>query len=211
MARPRTTIHLVRHGEVDNPEAVLYERLPGYHLSDLGRAMAARVAEHFAEDSGRPVDRLVASPLERAQETAAPIAQALGLEVTSEPRVIEAASKLAGKRVDFPNLVKTGRPSWLINPLKPSWGEPFADIADRMDAALADLRAQIPGGRAIVVSHQSPIWRARRRAEGRSLWPLPRGRACSLASITTLVYEGDRVSAVGYYEPAADLLPEELR
>ncbi|MDR2566474.1 MAG: histidine phosphatase family protein [Bifidobacteriaceae bacterium] len=211
MAEPRTTIHLVRHGEVHNPGSVLYERLPGYHLSERGQAMARRVAEYFAGNATPPVDRLVASPLERAQETAAPIAEALGLEIQAEPRVVEAGSQLAGLHVNLPNLAKAGHLKRLYNPLKPSWGEPFQDIADRMSAAIAELRADLPGGRAIVVSHQSPIWRARRQAEGRSLWPLPRGRACSLASVTTLVYDGDRLSAVGYYEPAADLLPPELR
>ncbi|MDR2379007.1 MAG: histidine phosphatase family protein, partial [Bifidobacteriaceae bacterium] len=81
-----------------------------------------------------------------------------------------------------------------------------------MQAMLDELRDELRGGgRAIVVSHQSPIWRARLRAEGRPIWPLPRGRACSLASITTLTYESDRLAAVGYYEPAASLLPPELR
>ncbi|MDR0592455.1 MAG: histidine phosphatase family protein [Bifidobacteriaceae bacterium] len=211
MARPRTTIHLVRHGEVHNPDHVVYERLPGYHLSERGRQMARRVAEHFAATPTPAVDLLVASPLERAQETAAPIAEALGLAIRAEPRVIEAGSSFAGQRVSVPNLLKPRTAKRLFNPLKPSWGEPFSDIAARMHAVLAELREEAPGGRVIVVSHQSPIWRARLAAEGRPLWPLPRGRACSLASITSLVYEGERLSAVHYYEPAAALLPPELR
>ncbi|MDR1189857.1 MAG: histidine phosphatase family protein [Bifidobacteriaceae bacterium] len=211
MVQPRTTIHLVRHGEVDNPESLLYERLAGFHLSERGRAMADRVAEHFAATAEPQVDLLLASPMERAQETAAPTAAALGLPVRIEPRVTEAASDFAGLRINLPNMLKPSALTRLYNPLRPSWGEPFADIADRMHAALSDLRAEIPGGRAIVVSHQSPIWRARLKAEGRPLWPLPRGRACSLASVTTLIYEGDQLSAVCYYEPAASLLPPELR
>ncbi|MDR2453761.1 MAG: histidine phosphatase family protein [Bifidobacteriaceae bacterium] len=211
MAEPRTTIHLVRHGEVHNPESVLYERLPGYHLSERGRRMAERVADHFARAGAPPVDLMLASPLERAQETAAPIAEALGLEVRREPRVIEAGSSLAGQRVNMPALLKPKALVRLHNPFKPSWGEPYNRIAERMHAVLAEVRREIPGGRAVIVSHQSPIWRARLRAEGKSLWPMPRGRLCSLASVTSLVYQGDRLSAVGYYEPAGDLLPEHLR
>jgi broad specificity phosphatase PhoE len=211
MVEPRTTIHLVRHGEVHNPEALLYERLAGFHLSETGRAMAQRVADYFAATAEPAVDLLLASPLERAQETAAPIAEALGLPIRTEPRITEAGSRFAGLRITVPNMLKPSALRRLYNPLRPSWGEPFALIADRMHAVLADLRAEFPGGRVIAVSHQSPIWRARLKAEKRSLWPLPRGRACSLASITSLVYEGDRLSAIAYYEPAADLLPAELR
>ncbi|MDR3107572.1 MAG: histidine phosphatase family protein [Bifidobacteriaceae bacterium] len=211
MAQPRTTIHLVRHGEVHNPDALLYERLPGFYLSERGRHMAERLAKHFAA-AGRPaVDLLLASPLERAQETAAPIAEALGLAIRTEPKVIEAGSKFAGRRINLSTLLKPTALSHLYNPLKPSWGEPFGAIAARMHAVLAELRDEAAGGRVIVVSHQSPIWRARLAAEGRPLWTLPRGRTCSLASVTTLVYNADRLSAVHYYEPAADLLPPELR
>jgi broad specificity phosphatase PhoE len=210
MAEPRTTIHLVRHGEVENPDHLHYERIPGFHLSKNGRAMASRVAADLATRAER-ADVLVASPLERAQETAAPISEALGLPIRTDARVIEALNHFAGMRINLRNLAKPSSLRHLYNPLRPSWGEPFAEIADRMMEAINDLRAELPGGEAIVVSHQSPVWRARMRAEGRSLRSLPRGRACSLASVTSLVWAGDRLVAVGYREPAADLLPEHLR
>ncbi|HUR72927.1 MAG TPA: histidine phosphatase family protein, partial [Sporichthya sp.] len=57
-----TIVHVVRHGEVFNPEGVLYGRLPGYHLSELGVKMAERIAETFA---GADIAALVSSPLER--------------------------------------------------------------------------------------------------------------------------------------------------
>ncbi|MDR1440830.1 MAG: histidine phosphatase family protein [Bifidobacteriaceae bacterium] len=211
MVQPRTTIDLVRHGEVHNPDELHYERLPGFHLSELGRQMAQKVADHFAAAGGQEADLLLASPLERAQETAVPIAEALGLDIRTEPLVTEAGSRFAGVHISFANLIKPAALARLCDPFKPSWGEPFKEIADRMHRVLDGLRAEIPGGRAVVVSHQSPIWRARLRSEGRLLWPLPRGRACSLASVTSLVYEGDKLSAVRYYEPAADLLPPALR
>ena len=63
----RTIVHLMRHGEVHNPLGVLYGRIAGYHLSDLGHEMAAKVADSLKD---HPITHLVASPLERAQETA---------------------------------------------------------------------------------------------------------------------------------------------
>ncbi|MDR1798337.1 MAG: histidine phosphatase family protein [Bifidobacteriaceae bacterium] len=209
MSQALTTVHLVRHGEVFNPQNVLYERLPGYHLSERGRAMAQRLADYFAKVLAGQVGYLVASPLERAQETAAPIGAALGLEVDTDPRLIEAGSAFAGQVVDAKHLIRPQALVKLRNPHKPSWGEPFKEIAERMTAAVAAARAKVPGGNAIAVSHQTPIWRARMAAEGRAVWSYPKGRLCSLASITSLVFDNasGRLAAVRYYEPAADLLP----
>ncbi|MDR1393241.1 MAG: histidine phosphatase family protein [Bifidobacteriaceae bacterium] len=207
MSQARTTVHLVRHGEVDNPHHVLYERLAGFHLSDRGRAMARRVADFFNDGHHGQIDRLVVSPLERAQETAAPLAQGLGLAIETDQRLIEAQSHFAGMRIDLPNLIRPRSLRRLFNPLRPSWGEPYEAIADRMTQAITDLRTANPGRQMIVVSHQSPIWRARLKAEGRPVRILPRGQACSLASVTSLIYEDDQLSAVWYSEPARDLLP----
>jgi len=206
-----TTIHLLRHGEVHNPDHVLYERLPDFHLSDTGRAMAQRAADHFARLAGPPVVQLLVSPLDRAQETAQPLAQALDLPVQTEPDAIEAQSHFAGQVVDFRNLVRPKNLVKLFRPLRPSWGEPFAEIALRMHRAIDKARLAAQGAAAVIVTHQSPIWRARLQAEGRRLWLPPRGRACSLASVTTLVYQGERLVEVAYCEPAADLLPDHLR
>ena len=71
-----TIVHLVRHGEVFNPDRILYGRLPGYHLSDRGRAMASTTARAF---TGHDVTVLKASPLTRAQETAQPFQQVTAL------------------------------------------------------------------------------------------------------------------------------------
>lgn len=97
-----TVVHLMRHGEVANPDGVLYGRLPGYHLSELGRQMAERVAEHLAP---RDVTHVVASPLERAQETATPIAKAHGLDLDTDGRLIEAENVFQGR----PSASGTGR------------------------------------------------------------------------------------------------------
>lgn len=207
-----TTVHLVRHGEVDNPDGVLYGRMPGYHLSALGRRMAARVAEHFAEV---PLDALVSSPLERAQETIAPIASLHPeLEVRLDPDVIEAANAFEGQSFSSGEHPLRKPRNWrlLTNPLRPSWGEPYEDIAERMTRAV--LRAAEeggPGGQALVVSHQLPIWIARCAAEGRRLPHDPRSRKCTLASVTSFGVLDGRIVRVDYAEPAIDLVPASAR
>jgi broad specificity phosphatase PhoE len=199
-------VHLLRHGEVHNPDGVLYGRLEGYRLSELGRVRAELAAAHLADHD---VTLVVASSLQRAQETARPVAESHGLPVTTDDRVIEAANSFEG------SVVGTMRPQdflhpryWrrLTNPLRPSWGEPYADIAARMGAAIDDARAKAGGHEAVIVSHQLPIWTARNQAMGKRLWHDPRKRECRLASLTTLTFEGDELESVTYAEPAASLL-----
>ncbi|OPF83536.1 histidine phosphatase family protein [Streptomyces antioxidans] len=205
-----TVVHVMRHGEVHNPEGVLYGRLPGYHLSDLGRRMADRVAEHLAD---RDITHVVASPLERAQETAAPIAKAHGLDVASDERLIEAANVFQGKTFGVGDgaLRKPGNWRHLANPFRPSWGEPYVDQVVRMMAALGRARDAARGHEAVCVSHQLPIWIVRSFVERRRLWHDPRRRQCTLASLTSFTFRGDRIVSVGYSEPARDLVPPHLR
>ena len=202
----RTVVHVLRHGEVHNPEGVLYGRLPDFHLSDRGRAMADRAAEALA---GRDIARVVASPLDRAQETAAPIAAVHGLEIVTDPRVIEAGNVFEGQRVGVGDGVLRQPTAWrhLWNPFTPSWGEPYIELADRMSAAIGSARDEARGHETVIVSHQLPIWIARLHAEDRRLWHDPRRRECSLASLTSFEFEGDRLASIAYSEPAADLLP----
>jgi broad specificity phosphatase PhoE len=196
----------MRHGEVHNPEGVLYGRLDGYHLSDLGHEMARTVADHLADHD---VTHVVASSLLRAQETATPVAEAHGLPITTDDRVIEAANAFEGHLVGGMNPLDFLHPShWskLVNPLRPSWGEAYAEIADRMSAAIADARAAARGHEAVIVSHQLPIWTVRNALMGKRLWHDPRKRECRLASLTTLTYVGDELESLTYSEPAASLL-----
>ncbi|MDQ1669989.1 MAG: hypothetical protein QOE40_2050 [Actinomycetota bacterium] len=201
-----TVVHLLRHGEVHNPAGVLYGRLPDYHLSDLGREMADRIAEHVADSD---ITHVVSSPLERAQETAAPTAQALGLPVTIDDRLIEAANVFEGKTfgVGDGSLKRPALWRHLRNPVRPSWGEPYREIAERMLAAVTSARDAARGHEALCVSHQLPIWTARSFATGRRLWHDPRTRQCALASLTSFSYRGDDLVSVSYEEPAHDLLP----
>jgi broad specificity phosphatase PhoE len=202
----RTIVHLMRHGEVHNPKGVLYGRLPDFHLSDLGREMAEIVGAHLSDHD---VTAVVASPLDRAQETATPIASAHGLSIVTDERVIEADNYFEGKTFGVGDGSLRYPKHWpkLINPFKPSWGEPYREIADRMLAAIADARRLARGHEAVLVSHQLPVWTARSQLEGRHLWHDPRARQCSLASLTSLTFTGDELESITYSEPAAALLP----
>jgi broad specificity phosphatase PhoE len=205
-----TRVHLLRHGEVENPARVLYGRLPGYKLSELGRAMARRVAETVADWD---VVHVATSPLERAQETAEPVAEKFGLAPHIDERLIEPANVFEGHTFGVGDGSLRRPSSWkhLRNPFRPSWGEPYRSIVVRMLAAMADARRAADGHEALLVSHQLPIWTVRSYVEGRHLWHDPRRRQCTLASLTTFRYDGDRIVSVDYSEPAADLLPASTR
>ncbi|MCI0689636.1 MAG: histidine phosphatase family protein [Sporichthyaceae bacterium] len=206
--REITTVHLLRHGEVQNPTGVLYGRLPGYHLSELGRKMADRIAEHL-RTTERNIKAVVSSPLERAVETAQPIAAAFDLEVRTDPRLIEAENVFEGLKfgVGDGSLRKPSHWRHLRNPFRPSWGEPYRNQVGRMLAAMADARDLARGAEVLVVSHQLPIWVTRCHVEGRRLWHDPRNRQCTLASLTSLTYADNEIEAVTYTEPVKDLLP----
>ena len=203
---PATVVHLLRHGEVHNPTGIMYGRLAGYHLSERGRAMAEKVA---AELSTRDVRAIVSSPLERARETAEPIAEALGLEVHLDERLTEAENVFEGRTFGVGDGSLRRPASWrhLRNPIRPSWGEPYVHLVARMNAAMRSARDLAVGHEAVCVSHQLPIWTVRSAAEGRRLWHDPRRRQCSLASLTSFDWVDDRIVAVSYSEPARELLP----
>ena len=201
----RTVVHLLRHGEVFNPTGVLYGRLPDFHLSDLGRAMAERVAASLV---GRDITVVTASPLDRAQETAAPIAAAHDVSIGVDDNLIEADNVFEGLRVGVGDGVLKRPQYWhhLRNPFKPSWGEPYVELAARMRVAITTAREAARGHEALLVSHQLPIWVARLDAEKHRFAHDPRRRQCGLASLTSLTYAGDRLVAIVYSEPAADLV-----
>ncbi|MGO3064792.1 MAG: histidine phosphatase family protein, partial [Brevibacterium linens] len=205
-----TTIHLVRHGEVDNPDGILYGRLPHFGLTERGHEMAVRVAEHFHAASTRPVE-LVASPLLRAQQTIRPLSKSLDLPVFDDDRVIEAANSFEGQKLGVRRLAEPKNLVRLYNPLTPSWGEPYKQIVLRMRAAMASLRAKLdrhgPDAEGVIVSHQLPIWMSRLSGEGRSLVHDPRRRECDLASITSFTFDSSTLVSVSYESICADLQP----
>jgi broad specificity phosphatase PhoE len=184
---------------VHNPDHVLYGRLPGYHLSANGRMMAAAAADFFA---GRPVAAVFASPLERAQETAQPVAARLGLTITTDDRLIESGNVLEGKSVSLASLALNPR-NWryLWNPFRPSWGEPYSQVAGRVHQVVDRARDASRGREAVCVSHQLPIWVTRLSAEHKRLWHNPSSRQCALGSVTSLTFDGDRLTGVSYAVP----------
>ncbi len=200
-----TVVHVIRHGEVYNPDRVLYGRLPGFGLSEHGIEQAAMTAAYLAQ---RRIGYLSSSPLERAQQTAAPLAEARNLSVIIDPGLIEAANELEGQAVaggkglfrDPANL------KYYRNPFRPSWGEPYAEVAARMLAAANRARIEVeqlgPEVEAACVSHQLPIVALRRYVEGKRLFHDPRRRECGLASVTSLTFDGEVVVRVDYAEPA---------
>ncbi len=204
----QSVVHLVRHGQVHNPDGILYGRLPGYGLSEVGRAMATRLGKYFADV---PLTHLRCSPLQRARETMAPIAaEHPELDVVTEDRVIEAANVFEGRNFGrYNQVLLLPQNLWrLRNPLRPSWGEAYPSIVARVRAAMSDAAKDAgDGGQALIVMHELPIWISRLAAEGRSLVHDPRKRQCRLASVTSFTWIDDRIVAVDYAEPAVDLLP----
>ena len=203
-----TTVHVARHGEVENPEKILYGRQLGWRLSNRGQQMAETLGEWSKSIN---LGALHVSPLQRAQETAAPIARAHGIEITTDERLIEAANVFEGKSFELGSGVLKHPSSWrhLYNPWKPSWGEPYEEQINRMLAAIFAARKAANGKDAIVVSHQLPIWILRSAIEGRSLLHDPRKRICTLASVTSVHFDDEGViSGLSYSEPAGHLLPE---
>jgi broad specificity phosphatase PhoE len=196
-------VHLVRHGEVDNPNGVLYGRLPDYHLSEAGRLMAKSAADFLA---GRDVTVIRSSPLERALETAEPIAAEFGLPIEVDDRLIEPWNHFEGMRFGVGDGVLRQPRHWiqLRNPFRPSWGEPYHEIVSRVMAAVKDAARAAQGHEAVCVSHQLPIWVTRRAAEGRRLWHDPRRRECALGSVTSLTFTGGKVTGVRYAAPSGD-------
>ncbi|MEU4764974.1 histidine phosphatase family protein [Actinosynnema sp. NPDC023794] len=202
----RTVVHLLRHGEVHNPTGVLYGRLPGFKLSERGQKQALTVAEHLADHD---IAHVVASPLDRAQQTASPIADSHRLELDTDERLIEAGNKFEGLKVAVGDGALRSPKHWpkLVNPFRPSWGEPYLAIAHRMLGAVQRARSAAEGHEAVCVSHQLPIWTLRRFVEGKRMWHDPRRRECSLASLTSLVFEGEQLVRVVYTEPVGATNP----
>lgn len=199
-----TIVHLVRHGEVDNPTGVLYGRLPGFRLSEAGERMAELATDALR---GRDVTVVRSSPLERATQTAVPIASEFGVAPTVDERLIESRNRFEGKQFGVGDGSLRNPANWryLVNPFRPSWGEPYEQVAARMLAAVADARDVATGHEAVLVSHQLPIEVARRKAQGHPLWHRPDRRRCALASITSFRYADDgRLLGIDYEEPAGE-------
>ncbi len=195
----------MRHGEVENPDGVLYGRIEGFGLSERGHRMAELAA---ASLHGSDIRAVVASPLQRARESAAPWVSRFGVDLAIDERLIEPTNVFEGinMRRDLPRRPDLWR--HLRNPQTPSWGEPFLSVQARMMAAVADHWRAAEAGDVVLVSHQMPIVMVARTVAGLKLPHNPSRRRCALSSITTLERRGDAFVEVSYAEPAAELLAE---
>lgn len=209
-------IHLVRHGEVFNPGRVLYGRIPGFGLSDLGVRMATLAASDLAARD-RTFSRIIASPLQRTRESAEPVSLALGLAVDIDERIIEPTNEFEGNQMRGRDsaVLKPRNWKYLLNPFRPSWGEPYRSIVDRMMTAIVEAAESVSDGDVVLVSHQLPIWMVNRHLSRKSLAHFPGSRECSLSSITTLEWldpanPSAGLHVVGYVEPANELLEGSL-
>lgn len=217
---PATTIHFVRHGKVYNPDHLLYERLPGFHLSDRGLRMAQATGAYLAANpQTNTISAVYSSPLERTRETAGAIIDALNgvraargqgpLTLTTDERVIEAGNEFRGKRIGHGEgaLWRNGNWKLVLNLWKPSWGESYRSIAARVGDFAREKVRQHPGEQIVVVSHESPIWSYRHLLETGhpEHWMFLRHTA--LASVTSITYdcETGNVMAITYVDPAADV------
>ncbi len=207
---PAERIHLIRHGEVHNPDGVLYGRLPHFALSAKGHDMAALAAAALKAER-RPISALYASPLLRTRESAEHVQEAFGLQLNTDERLIEPHNIFEGRRLSAGHiLVRPHLYFHLRNPLQPSWGEPYVQIAGRMMAAITDAWQKAPDGDVVLVSHQLPIVMVQRALAGEQLAHNPKKRRCALSSITTLERQGDRFVEVDYRDPAAGLGARDL-
>ena len=194
------TIHLVRHGQVENPTGVIYGRLPGFHLSERGRAQAQAAAERLKDGD---IGAVWSSPLERAQETAQAIAAPHGIEIVTDDRLLESDTTLEGIGRNVRAFARSPKTWWsLRNPWKPSWGETFKEIRARMVPAIVDAVASAPGKEVVIVSHQTPVIVARLSLARSRIPPWIGFTPCHTGSVTTLVIEADRVVSASYFAPS---------
>ena len=195
------TVHLIRHGQVENPKGVIYGRLPGYHLSERGVRQARAAAERLADAD---LAAIWASPLERAQETAAEIAKPHGLEVVTDDRLIESGNTFEGVGRTVWHLFSNPAHWWRFrNPLKPSWGESFSEIRVRVMSAITDLVEGAEGREVALVSHQTPVMVARLALAKRRVPPWLAGAPCETGSVSTLVLEDGAVLSAAYFSAEA--------
>jgi probable phosphoglycerate mutase len=184
-----TLVLLVRHGQTPTTGQSLPGRAPGLHLADTGIAQAQRAAERIAELP--TVDAIYASPLERARETAAPIAKARGMKVQINKGLLECDfGDWTG--AELKALMKL--PEWSTVQRAPSTfrfpnGESFTEMQNRIVGALDSIRAAHPGGVVVCVSHADPIKAAVAHAVGTHL-DLFQRIVIGTCSISAIAYTG---------------------
>ncbi len=202
-------VHFVRHGAVHNPDAVVYGRLPGFPLSIEGQAQARATASHLRRLLATSPPFVLASPLTRAQDTAAIVADALDVPVRTDERLVEADSPFDGLPRRFAPIQYLAR---YFDRERTHQHEAPGDVALRMMQVTRELLLQANSD-VVMVSHQFPIQMARfgfeRRIDERPAYLVKRFPfvlfrvRCTLASVTTLTFLGsERPPKAHYWEPA---------
>jgi broad specificity phosphatase PhoE len=194
------TIYLLRHGEVYNPDNILYGRMPNFYLSDNGRKQAQAAAEYLRD---KPLEAIYASPMERAQETAQFVAKPHGLSVVTDERINESHTPFDG--TPHSELEKT---AWDIYTGNQPPYELLADMRQRALDFVQEKRAQHAGGSFAMVSHGDVVVTLFMWVMGKDPNDAGRGQLEALglaeqypatASISTLVFANDDVDAVPSY------------
>jgi broad specificity phosphatase PhoE len=201
-------VYLVRHGEVDNPDHVVYADLPGFGLGAAGRAQAEAVAAHL---SHRPIAAVATSPLTRAVETAAAIGTALELEPEIDDRLTEwrLGRRWAGVRWEDLGRAFPGElDAYLDHPQHLAFSpEPIEEVADRMIGFIADLTGRHADAELVVVSHQDPIQAARLALTGRSLSELQHDKPGHASAVTLIPGSPWREAGVWTPDLPASIFP----
>ncbi|HHY06935.1 MAG TPA: histidine phosphatase family protein [Corynebacteriales bacterium] len=201
-----TWVHMVRHGLVDNPSGRLYGRQKGFRLAPEGEQHAKDAAE-FLKD--RDITAVYSSPLMRAQQTAYPIAHTHGLEIITNPALIEAGSVLENELLTPLNIVTTPRIlKHTYNIKKPSWGEHYWKMVERSLAALHRAVQENRGHEAVCVTHECVVWITRLFVEERSFAHNPGNRQVALGSVTSFKFDGDVIVGFKYREPGRPGSPQ---
>lgn len=160
----KTTIYLVRHGEVYNPTRIVYGRIPGFKLSETGRGQAKKLGDHL---KSKKLSAIYASPLERTHETATYIHNHHGhLEIMHDERIIECYTPLEGESIE-----KVEKNNW--NFYEPEFiekgGESLSDIWNRMNTFFEEKVRDHKGEEIAVVSHGDPIMISAAKHSGKPL------------------------------------------
>ncbi|MCP4305276.1 MAG: histidine phosphatase family protein [bacterium] len=194
-------IYLIRHGEVHNPDHVVYADLPGFHLSERGKAQAAATAARMADTH---LTAIVSSPLERAVATALAISDQNGCTVSTDERLTEwkLASRWAGVSWEsLPEVFPGELAAYLDHPASlPFSPESLEEVGSRIAATVCDWAQAQDSGDIAFVSHQDPIHSGARFLTGAGFRDYQDGKP-EHSSVLTLAAENGLWKIADYWAP----------
>jgi broad specificity phosphatase PhoE len=200
-----TRVYLVRHADVENPRRVLYGHLPGFPLSERGRAQASDLGRRFRD---RGVRRILHSPLERAVETARLICEQLPepVPMAPEPALVEAEFGRYLQGVPFWQ-IPVRRPLWVVHKARRGL-LPGDEAIDQLGGRVVDVVQRVarehPDEVSLLVSHADPLMAAWVLLDGRPQTERELTRKpVDRAGVLEVDVEDGRVLAVNYVPPSA--------